>query len=98
MIEHKLIMTNPPIIVTNQDFVQDLPYIVAEQLITGDWILMTVHNLNDIDKENQLRVIGGVPRLPDIDFSQVIIPEETQKVFNCEFENKRDVLIVTKLY
>ena len=98
MIEYKLIMFKNPVIVTNQELAEDFPYIVVELLTTGEWWLMTVHNLNDLDKKNQLRVIGGVPGLPSIDFSQVIIQGKSQKVFNCEFEDKGDTLVLTKLY
>lgn len=85
MIEYKLIMFKNPVIVTNQDLTEDFPYIVAERLITGEWWLMTAHNINDIDKKNQLRVIGGVPGLPKIDFSKLY--QEGDSLFSFTIED-----------
>ena len=52
------------------------PLIVVEKLTTGEWQLWQIDNANDIDKKNQIVVIGSYPKIGNIP----LLPEMDDEV------------------
>ena len=59
---HKIIKTDDYLLVLGKNYKSDsFPYIVAENLTTGDYQLWQVDNPNDIDEPNQFEILAHLP-------------------------------------
>lgn len=67
------------IAVSDEEIQYTYPMHVAERLTTGAWDIWQVDNPNDEDRENQKKIIAGLPDLPKIDFSN-LSEEECKRI------------------